>query len=138
MLRTPREIKRAIRRARDFYDPVTGSIVVLAELPGKGTHSQEPFRRGFLDTLDERHEIIRRLWKLQERERRALIMWYLETRTKQDIAERLGISRMHVYRVCGRAIDKIIKMGPPPADEDAPGPTEEPGPTEDATTAPDA
>lgn len=76
----------------DFYDPVTGSLVVLAETRGKDSYREEPFRQGFLDTVDERHEVLRRLDMLDER-------------------KRVGISRMHVYRLHGQAIQEIVDMG---------------------------
>ena len=110
MLATAREVRRAIATLEDFYDPQTGSIVVLAESRGKDSYREEPFKSGFLDTLDERHEVARRLQLLDERKRQIMLLWHLETLPKTEIAERVGVSRMHVYRLHGQAMQEIIEM----------------------------
>lgn len=110
MLDTPMDIKRAIKRLRDFYDPVTGSIILLSLSAGRDDYLRDPFRKGFLDTVDERKELIRRLGRLEERKRRLLLLWHLEANTKDDIARKLSLSRMHVYRLHGQAIDELVKM----------------------------
>lgn len=119
MLATAREIRRAIARLEDFYDPTTGSIVIIAETRGKDSYRQEPFKAGFLDTLDERHEIARRLELVDERKRQILLLWHLETLPKDEIAQRVGVSRMHVYRLHGQAIQEIIDMGEEEQEEQA-------------------
>ncbi len=121
MLRTAKEVKRAISRLEDFYDPVTGSIVLLDGTRGKDAYRDEPFKAGFLDTLDERHEVARRLALIDERKREILLLWYLETLPKDEIAKRVGVSRMHVYRLHGQAIQEIIAMG---EEEAGPNPRE--------------
>jgi len=121
MLRTAKEVKRAISRLEDFYDPVTGSIVLLDGTRGKDAYRDEPFKAGFLDTLDERHEVARRLALIDERKREILLLWYLETLPKDEIAKRVGVSRMHVYRLHGQAIQEIIAMG---EEETEPNPRE--------------
>ncbi|RJQ54938.1 MAG: hypothetical protein C4521_03545 [Actinobacteria bacterium] len=111
MLKTAREIKKAIALLEDFYDPVTSSLVLLSPTRSKASHATEPFKPGFLDTIDERHEILRRLALLDERKRTILLLWHLETLAKDQIAERVGLSRMHVYRLHGQAIQEIVDMG---------------------------
>lgn len=111
VLATASEVRRAIARLEDFYDPKTGSLIVLSEATSKDSYRHEPFKEGFLDTLDERHEILRRLQQLDERKRQILLLWHLETLPKNEIAERVGVSRMHVYRLHGQAIQEIIQMG---------------------------
>lgn len=111
MLKTAREVKRAIARLEDFYDPTTGSLILLGGSKGKDAYRGEPFKTGFLDTLDERHEIARRLQLLDERKRQILLLWHLETLPKDEIAKLVHVSRMHVYRLHAQAIQEIIDMG---------------------------
>jgi DNA-directed RNA polymerase specialized sigma subunit len=77
---------------------------------GARRHSEhsDGFGSGLLDTLDERSEICRRVWRLEERDRHLLFLWYVEQIPVDAISRRLGISRRQCFRRRGRAIKTLI------------------------------
>lgn len=110
MFLTAGDVIRALARFRDCYDPKTASLMLV------GSHAQdphaEPFRAGFIARFDERAELLRRLATLDERARRLLVLWHVEAVPVAHIARRLGISRVHCYRVNRRALDAILDPAP--------------------------
>lgn len=99
------DIVRALERLRDFTAPRSVSLMTLGG--GSDPHA-EPFRAGFLSTMDERHEVLRRLQRLDERARLLLLLWHVEGTPVTKIAARLGISRVHCYRVRRTALDAMV------------------------------
>lgn len=69
----------------------------------------EPFGRGFLTGLDERSELARLLDALDPRERRLLVLWFVEGYPVSAIARALGISRVHCYRLKDRALRQMLE-----------------------------
>jgi RNA polymerase sigma factor (sigma-70 family) len=67
-----------------------------------------PFGSTFLARVEEHEELVRRLRRLPSRERLLLLLWYTEQWQVSRIAERLGISRMHCYRLRERALEAIL------------------------------
>ncbi|MEU6367385.1 RNA polymerase sigma factor SigF [Streptomyces sp. NPDC046931] len=66
-----------------------------------------------LDTVVDREAVKPRLQALPERERAILYMRFFDDMTQSSIAERLGISQMHVSRLisrcCNRLRDQVMK-----------------------------
>ncbi|MFJ5532718.1 RNA polymerase sigma factor SigF [Streptomyces sp. NPDC093261] len=66
-----------------------------------------------LDTVVDREAVKPRLQALPERERAILYMRFFDDMTQSSIAERLGISQMHVSRLisrcCSRLRDQVMK-----------------------------
>lgn len=110
MFFTSGEVIRALARFRDCYDPKSASLMLV------GAHADdphaEPFRQGFISRFDERSELVRRLSKLDERARRLLLLWHVEAVPVAQIARRLGISRVHCYRVNRRALEMMMDDAP--------------------------
>lgn len=102
----PADVVNALRRFRTFYDPKTASILLV----GRGGSAQDgdPFRGGFLSTIEERHELLRRLSTLDPRARTLLIMWHVEGVPVASIARTLRMSRVHCYRVQRAALDRML------------------------------
>jgi DNA-directed RNA polymerase specialized sigma24 family protein len=101
---TPAEVISALKRYRDAFDPRTTSIIT----PFRNGHDPhaEPFRAGFLGSIQERDELLRRLTeRIAVRERALLLLWYIADLPVARIARRLGISRIHCYRLRKQAID---------------------------------
>ncbi|MER6123943.1 RNA polymerase sigma factor SigF [Streptomyces sp. NPDC001795] len=82
-----------------------------AELPG----SEDGFSIGdalgspdpALDTVVDREAVKPRLRALPERERAILYMRFFDDMTQSSIAERLGISQMHVSRLISRCCNRL-------------------------------
>ncbi|MCW7944162.1 RNA polymerase sigma factor [Streptomyces hygroscopicus] len=60
-----------------------------------------------LDTVVDREAVKPRLQALPERERAILYMRFFDDMTQSSIAERLGISQMHVSRLISRCCDRL-------------------------------
>lgn len=107
MLEDASEVIRALIFFRDVFDPASGSVMQL------GSHSdpigRDPFRAGFLARIEEREELIRRLRRLDPRKRQIVCLWYMADLSAVDIARRVGVSRMHCYRLRGRALAELTR-----------------------------
>jgi RNA polymerase sigma-B factor len=68
-------------------------------------------RIGFLDpafaVAEERIELGRAMRSLSERERRIVLLRFFGGLTQREIAERIGISQMHVSRLLRRALERM-------------------------------
>ncbi|MGH2791288.1 MAG: DUF1492 domain-containing protein [Actinomycetota bacterium] len=65
---------------------------------------------GVLETIDERAELCRRTARLEERERLALFLFYVKQLHIDDVADRLGVSRRHFFRVKADALRRITDV----------------------------
>jgi DNA-directed RNA polymerase specialized sigma subunit len=97
---------RSLKAFRDYYDPRSSSVMIASK---KTTDvDADPFRRGFLDSLDLRAGLLSRLSSLGERERAVLMLWYLEDQPVATICERMNLSRSHCYRLRDRALALML------------------------------
>lgn len=104
---TVEDIVKALKRYRDIYDPKSGSFVFASKSNWNPTSS--PFRGGFLEGLDQRDELLRRMCaRLPERERLLLLLWYVADWPVPRIAKTLKLSRMHCYRLKKAALGSLI------------------------------
>lgn len=108
MFETPQAVVAALRRYRDAFDVASGSIVLTRS--GRYGPSSDPFRAGFLERLDERQELVRRMRALRARERQLLVLWYVADLKVTQIADRLGFSRVHCYRLRDKALKALCDM----------------------------
>ena len=102
---TPHQLTAALARIGDGYGPKSRSVLARDRA---WDPDAEPFGRGFLTGLEERTEIRRLLGALDVRDRRLLILWYVEGRPVTAIARALGISRVHCYRLRDRALHRMV------------------------------
>lgn len=100
------QVVRSLKAFRDYYDPKSSSVMIASSRTTDV--DADPFRRGFLDTLDLRSQLLGRLSSLDERERAVLMLWYLEDLTVPQICERMNLSRSHCYRLRDRAISMML------------------------------
>jgi hypothetical protein len=104
LFETPESVAHALKRYRDVFDPKTTSVILVLSRSGFEA-PREPFRNGFVDKLDEREELRRRMVeRLCQRERRLLYLWYVADLPPSRVARSLGISRMHCYRLRKEAL----------------------------------
>lgn len=112
MLNSPDAVARRLVTYLDWWQPMTGSILQVGTARrAKGL--SDGLRPGLLETLDERAELCRRVWRLGERDRVLLFLWYVQQLDVEDITQALGISRRHFFRLRAQAIRAIVKMGEP-------------------------
>jgi len=109
VLDTPAEVIRALKRCREAYDAASGSLLVVGR-NGRDPH-RDPFRRGFLEHLEERTELLRRMHGLDERDYWILIYWFVEDCSAVEIARWLRVSRVHCYRLRRAALECVVAMG---------------------------
>jgi RNA polymerase sigma-B factor len=85
------------------------------------------------DLADSRATVIPELAALPERERQLISMRFVEDLSQVEIAERLGISQMHVSRLLARSLAKLHRSVEAPPDhrpntkDKTPMPTDKPG-----------
>lgn len=99
------QIVRALERVGDYSAPKSTSLMVLSG--GSDPHA-DPFRSGFLSTMDERHEVIRRLRLLDSRAQQLLLLWHVANHPVTEIAKQLKMSRVHCYRVRKQALEAML------------------------------
>jgi len=106
MFQSAGQVVRALKAFSDYYDPRSSSVMVATNRTTDV--DADPFRRGFLDSLDLRSELLGRLSSLDERERAVLMLWYLEDLSVPQICERMNLSRSHCYRLRDRAVGMML------------------------------
>jgi DNA-directed RNA polymerase specialized sigma subunit len=106
MFGSARDVVKALEAFRDHYDPRSGSVMIATT---KATDiDADPFRRGFIETLDVRSELLRKLAVLDERTRAVVLLWYVKDLPVAKICETLTISRSHCYRLRDRALATML------------------------------
>lgn len=106
MLETVGDVVTALKSFGDFYSPKSTSVLVATGKPLDV--SADPFRRGFIDSLEIRTELLKRLAGLEERERTAVMLWYVSETPVRELCARLGVSRATLYRLRDRALGNMI------------------------------
>ena len=106
----PSDLVRALARYGDEAGPRTGSVMFVGGAPPR---SRDPFHPGVIAGLEERAELGRRLRRLGDRDRLLLFLWYIQGWSVPDIAARIGISRVHCYRVRDRALRAMLDDADP-------------------------
>jgi DNA-directed RNA polymerase specialized sigma subunit len=103
-------VVKGLKAYRDYYGPKSSSVLIASN---KTTDvDADPFRRGFLDSLSERTELLHRISSLGERERAVLMMWYVLDLPVRTICEKLSLSRTHCYRLRDRALFSMLDAEP--------------------------
>ena len=106
MFGTVGQVVKALKAYRDYYHPKSASVLIASS---KTTDvDADPFRRGFLDSIGTRTELLQRLASLEERERAVLMMWYVMDMPVREICARLSLSRSHCYRMRDRALMQML------------------------------
>ena len=90
-------------------DPNPGSVSLISVERFERDPTADPFRPGFLASLDRRTELIELLRRLDQRSQRLLLLWFVHERPPAEIAAELRISRVHCYRLRNRALDEMLQ-----------------------------
>jgi DNA-directed RNA polymerase specialized sigma24 family protein len=105
------QVITALVRYHDVFDPRTTSVLTVSG--GTRSVGGEPFRGQLIGGFEQRVELVRRLRRLSHRERALLYLWYVESLPVVKIAKRLGVSRVHCYRLRRRALEAMTLGGGP-------------------------
>jgi len=109
MLDTPEKVINTLKTITDCYC-LKSNFIICPKSNKSGSNYREPFCNGFLSEVDKRFELINRLSKLDGRERTTLLLFYTFSKPVDFIADRLGISLRHFYRVKKRALEDVINF----------------------------
>src|SRR5712692_8801428 len=92
VLESPAQVRCCLERLRHLYQPATTSLLQIGAFPRRGRPT-EIFHPGFIDELDERTELGRRLRCLEDRDRTILMLWHVAGVPPGEVARRVGVSR---------------------------------------------
>jgi len=106
MFETVGQVVRTLKAYREYYHPKSSGVLLVSNRTTDV--DADPFRKGFLDTLEARTELLRRLSSLDERERAVLMLWYVMDQPVRSICEQLELSRSHCYRLRDRALQNTL------------------------------
>ena len=73
-----------------------------------------------LRAVESRAEVLELLEGLPEREQRIVYLRFFEGLTQAEIADRVGLSQMHVSRLLARSLDLLAEQAPPARGADGP------------------
>jgi RNA polymerase sigma factor (sigma-70 family) len=100
------EVTKVLKAFRGHYDPKSVSVLVASNRTTDV--DADPFRRGFLDSMDLRTELLKRLASLDELQRAVILLWYLKDLPVKSICEQLNVSRSNCYRLRDRALAMML------------------------------
>ena len=86
MLDTPGGVINTLKTLNDYYY-LKSNFIIYPKSNKSDIRDREPFRSGFLSSIDERKELIRRLDKLNKREKTILLLFYTFVKPMDYIAE---------------------------------------------------
>ena len=101
------EIIHILKTLNDFYCLKSGSIICPKR---EKVVYREPFKGGFLGSVDRRTEVVKRLKKLETRQREILLFYYTFSKPVGFIASRCRISIRHFYRLKKEALEDMVNM----------------------------
>ncbi len=102
------KIIKLLQILNDYYHIRSNSIVTIGS-SRKNFHQYSPFRKGFLSSIDERTEIIKRLNRLEGRKKYILLRYYTFSKPISEISNQLKISQRHFYRLKKDALNQLTE-----------------------------
>ena len=103
----------ALVRYTDWCHP-RGSSIIQVAAARRDTAFGDGIPAGFLETIDERTEICRRMYELDERDREVLFLWYVQQLAVGDISKVMRLSRRQCFRRRARAVKRLVEMDEDP------------------------
>jgi DNA-directed RNA polymerase specialized sigma subunit len=109
MLDTREEVIGTLKSLNDYYY-VKSNFIICTKPDKSNIEGKDPFRHGFIDSIDIRKELINRLRGLQEKERVALLLFYTLGKPAEQIKLILHLSCRQFYRIKKNALEKVINF----------------------------
>ena len=110
MLNSYEEIINTLKTLNDYYY-LRSNFIVCHKSSKLDIRSREPFRQGFLSSIEKRSELLKRLNKLDKREKTILLLFYTFSKPINYIGHALRLSCRHCYRIKKKALQNIMNMG---------------------------
>ena len=110
MLDTPGEVINVLKTLNDYYC-LKSNFIIYPKSNKTDIRNREPFRPGFLNSIEKRSELLKRLNKLNKNEKNILLLFYTFCKSITYIEHALCLSCRHCYRVKKKALQNIISMG---------------------------
>jgi len=104
-----KEVIRTLKSLNDCYF-IKSNFLICHRLKKMDIKGREPFCPGFLDGIETRKELIRRLNKLGKREKIILLLFYTLGKPIEYIECSLSLCCRHCYRIKKRALEKIVNF----------------------------
>lgn len=109
MLDSYEDVIRTLKSLNDYYF-IKSNFIICPKLSRLNIKGREPFCLGFLDSIETRKELIRRLNKLEVKEKTMLVLFYTLNKPIIYIAQKLHLCWRHCYRIKKRALEKIVNF----------------------------
>ena len=109
MLDSYNEVIITLKSLNDYYY-LKSNFIICPKLGKFNTKGREPFSSGFLESIEIRNELLRRLNKLEEREKNILLLFYTFGKPIDYIEQELHLSSRQCYRIKKKALEKIINF----------------------------
>ena len=93
-----------------IYYYIKSNFIIHPKLSSLKLKGKEPFRPGFIDSIDIRKELINRLSRLPEREKISLLLFYTYGKPAKQISEIFQLSFRQFYRIKKNALEKIVNF----------------------------
>lgn len=107
MLDSYKEIISTLKSLNDYYY-LKSNFIISPKLGKFNINEKEPFRYGFLEGMEIRNELLRRLNNLKSKEKDILLLFYTFGKPMEYIGEKLNLSCRQCYRIKKKALEKII------------------------------
>ncbi len=104
------EVISTLKSLNDYYY-IKSNFIICPRLCKLNTGSRELFCFGFLDSIEKKRELVKRLKKLEEREKTVLLLFYSLGKSIGCIGQELHLSCRHCYRIKNKALEKIVNFG---------------------------
>jgi DNA-directed RNA polymerase specialized sigma24 family protein len=101
------DVVRALVTYTDWWQPLTSSVLQVGGAR-RSSGFDDGIRDGLLDTIDQRSELSRRVRRLEDRDRRILLLWYVKELPAHEVAREVGISRRHCFRRRSAALRALV------------------------------
>lgn len=109
MLDSYEEVINILKSLDDCYY-TKSNFVIYPKLNKVNIRCREPFCKGFIDNIELRNELIKRLNKLEKKEKIILLLYYTFGKPIKYIEQELHFSCRQCYRVKKQALEKIINF----------------------------
>ena len=110
MFGTPGEVINTLKTLNDYYY-LKSNFIIYPKSNKSDIRDREPFRPGFLRSIEKRSELLKRLNKLNKNEKTILLLFCTFCKPITYIEHALCLSCRQCYRIKKKALQNIISMG---------------------------